>query len=137
MLEAWLSRGDRRMSQVIYLAWKNGAKFDSWQDQYRYDIWQAAFEAAGLDPAFYTHRLRAEDEIFPWDHINPAVRKSHLLREYHASQNQVLRSDCRAGCYACGILPTFASLRRDNPGEHWLCPEVPARKRAIAEHLPA
>ena len=137
MLEAWLSRGDRRMSQVIYLAWKNGAKFDSWQDQFRFGIWQAAFEAAGLDPAFYTHRLRAEDEIFPWDHINPAVRKSHLLREYHASQNQVLRSDCRAGCYACGILPTFASLRRDNPGEHWLCPEVPARKKAIAEHMPA
>ncbi|MBK7456810.1 MAG: radical SAM protein [Anaerolineales bacterium] len=32
LLEAWLSRGDRRMSEVIYTAWKNGAKFDAWDE---------------------------------------------------------------------------------------------------------
>ena len=32
LLEAWLSRGDRRMSEVIYSAWKNGAKFDAWDE---------------------------------------------------------------------------------------------------------
>lgn len=128
LLEAWLSRGDRRMGQVIFNAWQNGAKFDAWQDQYRYDIWQAAFEAAGVDPAFYTHRQRAEDEIFPWDHINPGVRKAFLLGEYRASREQIFRADCRDSCFGCGILPTFAEIRRENRGKHWMCPEVPIRK---------
>ncbi|MHB0922963.1 MAG: TIGR03960 family B12-binding radical SAM protein [Bellilinea sp.] len=132
MLEAWLSRGDRRMSQVIYQAWKNGAKFDAWQDQYRFEHWQDAFELVGLDPAFYTHRSRTEDDIFPWDHISPGVRKSYLLGEYKASQAQVLRQDCRTQCFACGILPDFAEVRRENPGRHWKCPEVPKRKKTPA-----
>jgi len=29
LLEAWLSRGDRKIAEVIYTAWKNGAKFDA------------------------------------------------------------------------------------------------------------
>src|SRR5512140_2386938 len=28
-LESWLARGDRRLSDVIYTAWKLGAKFDA------------------------------------------------------------------------------------------------------------
>ena len=47
LLEAWLSRGDRRLSEVIYQAWKNGAKFDAWQDQFRYAAWLQAFAADG------------------------------------------------------------------------------------------
>ncbi len=129
MLEAWLSRADRRMSQVIYQAWRNGAKFDAWQDQYRYDLWQNAFEMTGIDPAFYTHRVRLENEVFPWDHISPAVRKSYLLAEYRASLAQTLRGDCRQSCFACGILPTFAEMRRENPGRSWMCPDVPKRKK--------
>lgn len=136
MLEAWLSRGDRRLGQVIYQAWKNGAKFDAWQDQYRFEYWHKAFEMAGIDPAFYTHRSRAETEVFPWDHISPAVRKSYLLTEYRASQSQTLRQDCRESCFACGILPTFAEVRRENPGRRWMCPEVPRRKiRTVTEEV--
>src|SRR5581483_5744336 len=44
LLEAWLSRGDRRLAEVIYTAWKSGAKFDAWGDQMKYDVWMAAFE---------------------------------------------------------------------------------------------
>lgn len=132
MLEAWLSRGDRRMSKVIYQAWRNGAKFDAWQDHYRFELWHKAFETVGIDPSFYTHRARSENEIFPWDHISPAVRKSYLLDEYRASQEGTLQQDCRDQCFACGILPSFAEMRRENPGPHWMCPEVPKRKKTAA-----
>ncbi len=125
MLEAWLSRGDRRLAHVIYRAWRSGAKFDAWQDFYNYVLWQDAFAAADLDPDFYTHRERTEDEIFPWDHIDTAVRKSYLLKEYQNSQFGVLREDCRGRCHACGILPAFARARREHPGDAWKCPEVP------------
>lgn len=124
MLEAWLSRGDRRMAEVVYRAWRSGAKFDAWKDRFRFDLWQQAFSAAGLDPAFYTHRPRPLDEIFPWDHISTAVRKKYLADDYLRSQQGVTRDDCREHCYACGILPSFAGLRRLNPGPVWQCPEV-------------
>jgi radical SAM family uncharacterized protein len=124
MLEAWLSRGDRRMAEVVYQAWQTGAKFDAWKDRFRFDLWQQAFAAAGLDPAFYTHRLRPLDELFPWDHISTAVRKKYLADDYLRSQQGDTRDDCRQRCYACGILPAFAGLRRRNPGELWQCPDV-------------
>jgi radical SAM family uncharacterized protein len=132
MLEAWLSRGDRRMSAVVFQAWKYGAKFDAWQDQFRYDVWLKAFEEAGLDPAFYTHRPRSLDEIFPWEHINAGVRRSYLQQDYLMSQHGKTRPDCRQDCFACGILPVFSDLRRQHPGDAWQCPEVhsPSRHHA-------
>lgn len=124
LLEAWLSRGDRRMAHVIYQAWKRGAKFDAWNEHFRFDLWLEAFDAVGIDPAFYTYRERPVDETFPWDHISTSVRKKFLLEDYLWSQRGKTRIDCRERCFACGILPTFADLRRMNPGDVWQCPEV-------------
>lgn len=132
LLEAWLSRGDRRMADVIYQAWLNGARFDAWQDQFNYTAWQNAFAALHIDPYFYTHRSRSLDEIFPWDHISTGVRKKFLIQDYRLSQESKTRPDCRLQCFACGILPTFAELRRENPGEAWLCPEVKSPSRSTA-----
>jgi radical SAM family uncharacterized protein len=125
MLEAWLSRGDRRMSGVIYSAWQNGAKFDAWQEHFNNQAWQNAFQNNGIDPDFYTHRQRGMDEIFPWEHISIGVHKSYLSKEYSRSQEGQLQPDCRDNCFTCGILPLFAEQRRDNPGPDWKCPEVP------------
>jgi radical SAM family uncharacterized protein len=132
LLEAWLSRGDRRMSDVIYQAWRYGARFDAWQEHFQYSIWLQAFQSCGLDPAFYTHRERPIDEAFPWDHISTGVRKKYLTEEYLWSLRGQTRADCRERCYACGILPTFADLRRDNPGETWQCPEVRTRRIPVS-----
>jgi radical SAM family uncharacterized protein len=129
LLEAWLSRGDRHLSDVIYSAWKNGAKFDAWNDERRLEFWEAAFAEHGIDPAFYTHRQRRVDEIFPWDHISAAVKKSFLFEDFRQSLEGQIRVDCREQCFACGILPTFNEMRRKNPGDHWKCPEV--RSRAV------
>ena len=124
MLEAWLSRGDRRLSNVIQRAWQLGAKFDAWQDLHHFDLWQQAFTEAGLDFAFFTHRERFIDEVFPWEHINAGVTRKYLTEEYRWSIEGRLRPDCRNQCYACGILPLFTDLRSENPGESWKCPEV-------------
>ncbi len=132
-LEAWLSRGDRRVGEVLYTAWKNGATFDAWGEERKYDVWMSAFAEHELNPAFYTHRQRRTDEIFPWDHISGAVRKNFLFQDFRQSLEGQIRVDCRLQCFACGILPTFTGIRRENPGEHWKCPEVksPARKTGL------
>jgi radical SAM family uncharacterized protein len=123
-LEAWLSRGDRRMAEVVYSAWKNGSKFDAWGEGQKYHAWMQAFEEHGLDPLFYTHRQRRTDEVFPWEHITAAVRKNFLFQDFRASLEGEIRVDCRLNCFACGILPTFANMRRENPGDVWKCPDV-------------
>jgi radical SAM family uncharacterized protein len=137
MLEAWLSRGDRRMGAVVEEAWRRGARFDAWQEHFHAEAWQAAFRATGLDPFFYTHRERPIDETLPWDHINAGVRKDFLTEDYLWSLQGRTRVDCRERCFACGILPRFAALRREHPGEVWECPEVRSPARRAAEAIPA
>ena len=135
LLEAWLTRGDRKMAEVVYSAWKNGAKFDAWDEAKKQDAWLPAFEEHGLDPAFYTHRQRRMDEVFPWEHITAAVRKNFLFQDFRQSLEGQIRVDCRLNCYACGILPTFANLRRENPGDAWKCPEVKSPMKVKSEKL--
>ncbi len=134
-LEAWLSRGDRRIAEVVYTAWKNGAKFDAWFEGRKYQTWMDAFAEHGLDPLFYTHRQRRTDEVFPWEHITAAVRKNFLFQDFRQSLEGQIRVDCRLNCFACGILPTFANMRRDNPGDVWKCPDVksPAGSNQLSE----
>jgi len=136
LLEAWLSRGDRRMADVIYSAWKNGTKFDAWNEHRKTQAWLDAFAEHGLDPAFYTHRQRRTDEVFPWDHISAALRKNFLFQDFRQSLEGKIRVDCRLNCFACGILPTFANARRENPGEIWKCPEVKSPARKVSVELP-
>jgi radical SAM family uncharacterized protein len=132
LLEAWLSRGDRRLADVVFQAWENGARFDAWQDQFSIDAWMDAFSDLNIETSFYTHRKRADGEVFPWDHISTGVRKNFLLQDYHMSKDHRTRVDCREHCFACGVLPTFADVRREYPGDSWCCPEVRSPSRPIA-----
>lgn len=129
MVEAWLSRGDRRLAEVIYQAWLYGAKFDAWKDQHDFQAWLNAFEKVGLDPDFYSHRDREVTELLPWDHISTSVRKQFMAQDFARSQESQTLEDCRHSCYACGVLPTFADQRREHPGESWGCPDVSPRKK--------
>jgi radical SAM family uncharacterized protein len=133
LLEASLGRGDRRVGQPILRAWQKGCRFDAWHEHFRPDRWQQAFTEAGLDPHWYATRPRPADEVFPWDHISDAVRKKFLFDDFRQSLEGQIRADCRENCFACGILPAFADIRRDNPGEYWKCPEVKSPARQAME----
>jgi radical SAM family uncharacterized protein len=82
-LEAVLARGDRRLSQVLYLAWKDGARFDSWDDTFQYQRYAKAFETAGISSDFYANRNIGPKEILPWDHIRVGFEKDFLFRHLH------------------------------------------------------
>ena len=107
LLEAALSRGDRRLGQGIHRAWQWGAKFDAWDELLDEDLWQRAFADAGLDPNFYARRERALDEVLPWDHIDVGVRKEFLIGEYQRSLRGETTIDCREGCIDCGVSDVF------------------------------
>ncbi len=69
ILEGILSRGDRRLCRVIESAFRNGARFDGWNECFSKEAWDRAFESEGIDAEFYTVRERSEDEVLPWSHI--------------------------------------------------------------------
>lgn len=121
-LEAWLSRGDRRLGQVIIRAWQKGAKFDAWGERCNLSGWKEAFTETGLDPAFYTQREKSVTEILPWDHISTGVKKDFLLRELNLSKQGRTREDCRNNCTYCGISDAFSDLNPVDTEFAWRCP---------------
>ena len=117
LLEAVLSRGDRRMGRVIYNAWKNGAKFDAWDECFNFDNWLKAFEKAGLDPGFYTHRTRKLDELLPWNHIDVGVTQDFLKREFERAFAGKETADCRyEACNVCGLERTSEACQQKKSG---------------------
>lgn len=82
ILEAVLSRGDRRLGAAIESAFKAGARFDGWDECFNNRTWIDAFAASGLDPDWYAHRERSYDEILPWDHIRSGPKRDYLEDQY-------------------------------------------------------
>ncbi len=104
LLEAALSRGDRRLGKVIYAAWRLGCTFDGWSEHFNYENWLGAFERAGLEPGFYAQRERSLDELLPWAHIDVGVTTAFLKREYQHALDGRETPDCRyKACNTCGL----------------------------------
>jgi radical SAM family uncharacterized protein/radical SAM-linked protein len=125
-LEALLSRGDRRLGEVIARAHNLGAVFDGWGECSRLNAWHQAIEEAGID-------LHAElgprdlTAVLPWDVIDAGVRKGFLKAERRRGSMEVETPDCRWGdCMRCGIpgdgldtqlaLPTLPVEGEEAPG---------------------
>lgn len=113
LIEAVLSRGDRRLGAVIEEVWRQGGRLDAWSDYFSYERWRKAFEKCGLDPAFYANRRYPTDSVLPWEHIDVGVRREHLLRERERCYHSKLSPDCRKGCSACGAAALLKGGRCD------------------------
>ena len=101
-LEGVFARGDRRLADVIEAAWRNGCKFDGWDDCLDIEKWLSTFRECGVDPFFYTARTREYDEIFPWDHMDCGVSKSFLMKENQKAHRAETTPCCREKCAGCG-----------------------------------
>jgi radical SAM family uncharacterized protein len=103
VLEGVLARGDRKISKVIYDAYRSGCLFDSWSEYFDYDKWLKAFENNGIDIEFYNSRERTREELFPWDMIDVGVTKEFLWKEYQRALEGRVTPNCRQTCYNCGV----------------------------------
>ena len=101
-IEATLSRGDRRIGKVIENVWRAGGRLEAWSDYFSFERWMKAFDDAGVDPTFYAHRERDENEVMPWDIVDVGVRRAHLWHEREQAYKSELSPDCRKQCSACG-----------------------------------
>ena len=102
LLEGVLARGDRRLSAVIYSAFKDGCKFDSWDEHFKFDSWMKAFDEHNLDPYFYTQRKRDFSEVLPWDHLDYGISRKFLEKENLKAHENKTTPHCRIKCAGCG-----------------------------------
>ncbi len=89
MLEAMISRGDRRVGDAIELAWQRGARMDSWTEQLDAQRWWTALADAGLDCDQLLHQPYDIDELLPWDHVNVKYGRTFLEKEQRRSVTQL------------------------------------------------
>ncbi|MCK4738860.1 MAG: TIGR03960 family B12-binding radical SAM protein, partial [Deltaproteobacteria bacterium] len=103
-MEGVFSRGDRRQAKVIYSAFKKGARFDGWTEEFNSELWKSAFEEENITMTFYTERERPFDEVLPWDHLDLGITKEFLIEEYKLALKMESTDDCSKGrCTECGV----------------------------------
>ena len=102
LLEGVFARGDRRLANVLEEAWRRGARFDGWDDQFKPQLWAECFADLQIDPLFYTARSRDKTEVLPWDHIDCGVTKAFLWRERERAYAGETTPHCREQCSGCG-----------------------------------
>jgi len=91
-IQALLSRGDRKVAQILSLAHKNQGN------------WPKTFKASPVNPDFYVLRERSLDELFPWDFIDHGINKSFLKQEYKRALQGKTSPPCpMESCTICGV----------------------------------
>ncbi len=103
LLEAVLAKGDRKLCDVVYSAWKKGANLDAQDYLFRFDLWEEAFAECEVSPEFYANRKRDYEEILPWDHLDYLVSKNYLIKENKKAHQAVTTKNCMEQCSGCGI----------------------------------
>ncbi len=93
-IQALLSRGDRRVAQLLLAAHENDGN------------WPRTFKSSSLNPAFYVYRERPRDERLPWDFIDHGLDKRFLWNEYQRALQAKETPPCPAdpeNCQICGV----------------------------------
>ena len=103
-IEGIFARGDRRLSNVIYQVWQQGARFCGWSDYFRYDLYQRALQQEGLNSQKFLSGF-PEGHPLPWNHLSKGISSEFLEQESQKSLNTESTPDCREKCQRCGLPP--------------------------------
>ncbi|WP_242895304.1 TIGR03960 family B12-binding radical SAM protein [Actinomadura litoris] len=127
IIEGLLSRGDRRVGEVIRAVWEDGGRFDGWSEHFSFERWTAAagkvFAGQPVDLDWYTVRERDEVEVLPWDHLDAGLDREWLWQDWQDAVDETEVEDCRwTPCYDCGVCPTMGTEIQIGPTGKKLLP---------------
>jgi radical SAM superfamily enzyme YgiQ (UPF0313 family) len=88
-LEAAFARGDRRTGRALELAWRDGARFDSWSEHFDSARWLRASEEAGIALSDYANAALDYREPLTWDHISCGPNRDGLREECERALSRV------------------------------------------------
>lgn len=109
LLEGVFSRGDRRLAAVLESAFRKGALFTDWIEEFSLQPWLEALAECGLSVEEFTGG-RETDAPLPWDHLASGLSRDFFLRERKKALEEKTSSDCRyTVCHQCGVCDGKAS----------------------------
>jgi radical SAM family uncharacterized protein/radical SAM-linked protein len=132
-IEGVLARGDRRLSDVIESVWREGSRFDGWDEVFDLQRWQRGLDKHGVDVPAYLG-TRPVTARLPWDHIDVGLEEGFLLGEYRKALKSRISPPCgkvagqlihhtnledaepdrkRLVCYDCGVACDLSKMRED------------------------
>lgn len=132
-IEGVLARGDRRLSDVIEAVWRDGARFDGWDEVFDLERWQRVLAERGVDVEAYLG-TRPVSARLPWDHLDVGLEDGFLLGEYRKAMKGRASPPCgkvagqlihhttledaeedrrRLVCYDCGVACDLTKMRED------------------------
>ncbi len=132
-LEGIVARGDRRVADLIELAFRKGARFDGWDEQLKWREWLEAIAETGLDAQRYLGTLPVDGGL-PWDHVSVGLEDGFLAQEWKRAHKDRLSPPCgkpagaqvhhtnvadavadkrKLVCYHCGIGCDLTVMRDD------------------------
>jgi radical SAM family uncharacterized protein/radical SAM-linked protein len=103
LLETIMARGDRNVGELIYRAWKAGARFDGWEEYFNIDRWLFAAAEMDLKLENYIDEISADQKL-PWAVVSTGVSQKFLEDERNRAYSLEPTEDCRtSGCSGCGV----------------------------------
>ena len=133
VIEAIFARGDRPLADVLERAWRNGARFDSWDEKLQLNVWKEALTHFEIDESRYLGTMPITARL-PWSHIDVGLEDGFLAREYKKSLASRLSPPCgkvagqfvhhdtieaaraeakRLVCYDCGVACDMSQMREE------------------------
>jgi radical SAM family uncharacterized protein/radical SAM-linked protein len=130
-LEGVFARGDRSLCDVLETAYRDGARFDSWDEHLKLDVWERAFAAHGVDPQRFLGTIPVTARL-PWSHIDVGLEEGFLVTEYRKALKSRLSPPCgkvagafihatnledhekeqrKLVCYDCGVACDLSAMR--------------------------
>ncbi len=157
-IEGIISRGDKRVADLVELAFRRGARLDGWDEELRWDVWVEAIADWGIDPARYLGTLPV-DGALPWDHIDVGLAPKFLYKEWKRATKSRLSPPCgkpvgaqvhhtnvadavaderKLVCYHCGIACDMTEMREERVRYlAQLGAELPATRSDDDDFVPA
>lgn len=136
-LEGIAARGDRRVADLIELAWRRGARFDGWDQVLSWEAWGEAItewtQQGDVSPERYLGTLPL-DGALPWDHIDMGLAPNFLEKEWKRALKDRLSPPCgkplgaqvhhtniadaendqrKLVCYHCGVACDLGQMRTE------------------------
>jgi radical SAM-linked protein len=122
------------LGDVLERAWRDGARFDSWDEQLDLPVWERGVRAPLRDRHRRVHRHDPTDARLPWSHIDVGLEDGFLAREYRKALKSRLSPPCgkvagafvhpttsadakaesrRLVCYDCGVACDMTQMRQE------------------------
>ncbi len=105
-VEAVLARGGRECADLVEEAWRRGARFDAWTEQFTFAAWEQAGDVCGIPIMQRAACEYEEGAPLPWSHISAGVSEDFLRVERARACAGETTPDCSfATCSQCGVCP--------------------------------